>query len=377
MRFLHTADWHIGKKLNGYDLLPEQRDAYQQIKAIAKTEKVDAVVVAGDLYDRALPSEAAVATLDDMLVDLNRQEKFPLLAISGNHDSGVRLGYGQQWFTSTEFYLRTTLASALKPITIGDTQFFLLPYFEPFQARQFFQDDQIKTVNQAMARLVAAMQAKFQEGQHHVLVAHFFAAGSQHSDSETAVQVGGLNAVPVDLLSPFDYVALGHLHRKEALQNEPTVKYSGSPLKFSTSESEDTKGVWIVDTDTTPVTVTFKPLKPWHDLVVLTDSFEHLMNPEKDYDVQSEDFIAIELTDTMPIPNVMQRLKTRFPRVIELQRINQLTVTPDELDIHQVQRDPLQLMTEFFEQVTQHPMQVTQQKWAKEALQAAEKEDKE
>ena len=377
MRFLHTADWHIGKKLNGYDLLPEQRDAYQQIKAIAKAEKVDAVVVAGDLYDRALPSEAAVATLDDMLVDLNRQEKFPLLAISGNHDSGVRLGYGQQWFTSTEFYLRTTLASALEPITIGDTQFFLLPYFEPFQARQFFQDDQIKTVNQAMERLVAAMQEKFQSGYHHVLVAHFFAAGSQHSDSETAVQVGGLNAVPVDLLAPCDYVALGHLHRKEALQNEPTVKYSGSPLKFSTSESEDTKGVWIVDTDTTPVTVIFKPLKPWHDLVVLTDSFEHLMNPEQDYDVQSEDFIAIELTDTTPIPNVMQRLKTRFPRVIELQRINQLTVTPDELDIQQVQRDPLQLMTEFFEQVTQHPMQATQQKWAKETLQAAEKEDKE
>ncbi|WP_367296201.1 exonuclease SbcCD subunit D [Levilactobacillus yonginensis] len=377
MRFLHTADWHIGKKLNGYDLLPEQRDAYQQIKAIAKAEKVDAVVVAGDLYDRALPSEAAVATLNDMLVDLNRREKFPLLAISGNHDSGVRLGYGQQWFTSTEFYLRTTLASALEPITVGDTQFFLLPYFEPFQARQFFQDDQIKTVNQAMERLVAAMQLKFQSGQRHVLVAHFFAAGSQHSDSETAVQVGGLNAVPVDLLAPFDYVALGHLHRKEALQNEPKVKYSGSPLKFSTSEAEDTKGVWIVDTDTTPVTVTFKPLKPWHDLVVLTDSFENLMDAERDYGVQSEDFIAIELTDTTPIPNVMQRLKTRFPRVIELQRINQLEVTPAELDIHQVQRDPLQLMTEFFEQVTRHPMQAMQQKWAKETLQAAEKEDKE
>jgi len=269
MRFLHTADWHIGKKLHGYDLLTEQRDAYRQIKEIALAEKVDAVVIAGDLYDRALPSEDAVATLDDMLVDLNRQQQFPILAISGNHDSGVRLGYGREWFASTHFYLKTQVAEGLKPVTLGDTQFFLLPYFEPFAVRQLFNDDTIRTVAQAMERLVAAMQDQFAPDKKHVLVAHFFAAGSQHSDSETQVQVGGLNAVPVDLLQTFDYVALGHLHRKEALQNEPTIKYSGSPLKFSTSEAADTKGVWIVDTDTTPATVTFKPLKPLHDLVVL------------------------------------------------------------------------------------------------------------
>jgi len=377
MRFLHTADWHIGKKLHGYDLIPEQEEAYQQIKAIALAEKVDAVVIAGDLYDRALPSEEAVTALTKMLVDLNRQEKFPLLAISGNHDSAVRLGYGQEWFASTDFFLRTKLGDALRPITLGDTQFFLLPYFEPVQARQLFDDDQLRTVNQAMERLVAAMQEQFDPAKKHVLIAHFFAAGSQHTDSETQVQVGGLNAVPVDMLAPFDYVALGHLHRKEALQNEPTVKYSGSPLKFSTSEASDTKGVWIVDTDTTPVTVTFKPLKPWHDLVVLEDSFDHLMDREHDYPVTKEDFVAVNLTDTTPITNVMQRLKARFPRVIELNRVNQLDVTPTELDVQQVQQDPLTLLTTFFEQVTQHPLSDQQQEWARKALQTAEKEEDE
>lgn len=377
MRFLHTADWHIGKKLHGYDLIPEQEEAYQQIKAIALAEKVDAVVIAGDLYDRALPSEPAVTALTKMLADLNRHEHLPLLAISGNHDSAVRLGYGQEWFASTDFFLRTRLADALKPITLGETQFFLLPYFEPVQARQLFEDDQIKTVNQAMERLVAAMQTKFAAGKKHVLVAHFFAAGSQHTDSETLVQVGGLNAVPVDMLAPFDYVALGHLHRKEALQNELTVKYSGSPLKFSTSEAADTKGVWIVDTATTPVTVTFKPLRPWHDLVVLEDSFTHLMDRERTYPVNKEDFIAINLTDTTPITNVMQRLKDRFPRVIELNRVNQLDVTPAELDVKQVQQDPLNLLTDFFEQVTQHPLTTQQQEWARQDLQNAEKEENE
>ncbi|MFC6261714.1 exonuclease SbcCD subunit D [Levilactobacillus fujinensis] len=375
MRFLHTADWHIGKKLHGYDLLEEQRDAYEQIKAIAQDEHVDAVVIAGDLYDRALPSEAAVTALDDMLVDLNRKQKFPLLAISGNHDSAVRLGYGQEWFASTNFYLRTSFADSLQPIVMGDTQFFLLPYFEPIAARQYFQDDSIRTVNEAMVRLVAAMQALFDPSKKHVLVAHFFAAGSQHSESETQVQVGGLNAVPVDLLAPFDYVALGHLHRKEALQNEPKIKYSGSPLKFSTSEAEDTKGVWIVDTDTAPVTVTFKPLKPLHDLVVLTDSFDHLMDFDHPYPVTPDDFVAVELTDTTPISNVMQRLKTRFPKVVELQRVNQLEVTQSTLDVKQVQQDPLTLMTDFFEQATQHKLTAQQQEWAQSTLQAALKED--
>ncbi|KRN03294.1 DNA repair exonuclease [Levilactobacillus senmaizukei DSM 21775 = NBRC 103853] len=377
MKFLHTADWHIGKRLNGYDLLEEQQDAYRQIKAIAREEAVDAVVIAGDLFDRALPSEAAVAALDDMLVDLNRHEHFPLLAISGNHDSAVRLGYGQEWFASTDFYLRTDLKNCLTPISLGDTEFFLLPYFEPFAVRQFFQDEEIRTVAQGMARLVAAMQQHFTAGKRHVLVAHFFAAGSSHTDSETLVQVGGLNAVPVDLLSPFDYVALGHLHRKEALQGEAKIKYSGSPLKFSTSEAADTKGVWIVDTATDPVTVSFRPLKPLHDLVVLTDSFAHLMDREQDYPVTPEDFVAVDLTDTVPITNVMQELKTRFPKIIELNRVNQLTVTPDDLETQELQQDPQTLLANFFEQMTQHPLTDQQRTWSEAALQRAMKEDTE
>lgn len=375
MRFLHTADWHIGKKLHGYDLLTEQRDAYEQIKAIAIDEKVDAVVIAGDLYDRALPSEDAVSALDTMLVDLNRKQHLPLLAISGNHDSAVRLSQGSEWFSSTDFYLNTRIADSIKPVILGDTQFFLLPYFEPFAVRQYFEDDSIKTVAVGMARLITAMQEQFAPDKKHVLIAHFFAAGSQHSDSETLVQVGGLNAVPVDLLAPFDYVALGHLHRKEALQNEPVIKYSGSPLKYSTSEAEDTKGVWIVDTDQTPVSVTFKPLKPLNDLIVLTDSFDHLMDPEVSYPVKADDFIAIELTDTTPIANVMQRLKTRFPRIIELQRVNQLDVTPETLNIEEVQRDPLTLLDDFFKTVTEHDLTTQQANWAKQTLQQAMKEE--
>lgn len=181
MRFLHTADWHIGKKLNDFDLLEDQQAVFEQLVTVVKQQQVDAIVIAGDLYDRALPSEAAVATLDHMLVTLNRKLNYPLLVISGNHDSAVRLRTGRSWFSATKMYVNTQLAEAFTPVELGDTQFFLLPYFEPFAVRDYFQDSTITNVAQAIRPIVAKMKAQFKPDMRHILVSHFFAAGSDHS----------------------------------------------------------------------------------------------------------------------------------------------------------------------------------------------------
>lgn len=261
MRFLHTADWHIGKTLNGFSLLEDQQATFKQIEEIAEKNKVDAVVIAGDLYDRSVPSEVAVTTLNKMLQQLNLRDNLPLLAISGNHDSATRLSTGADWFALKSFYLSTDVASAFTPVTIGDTQFFLLPFFGIQEVRNYFNDDKIKNVNDAMKRIVDEMVRFFAPNKHHVLVAHFFAAGSKRTaDSETLIEVGGLSAVATDTLSPFDYVALGHLHNCNAL-NEEKIKYSGSPMKFSVSEAKQEKGVWLVDTD--PFNVQWIPSNPF------------------------------------------------------------------------------------------------------------------
>ncbi|WP_338207775.1 exonuclease SbcCD subunit D [Lactiplantibacillus paraxiangfangensis] len=372
MRFLHTADWHIGKKLHGFDLVEEQQDAYEQIKKIAVDEQVDAVVIAGDLYDRSVPNETSVNQLGNMLVDLNLKHHFPLLAISGNHDSAPRLRTGSSWFKATDFYLNTKLSQAFTPIEFPDTQFFLLPYFEPFEARQYFKDDKLRTVQAAMVKIVAAMRAQFDPAKKHVLVAHFFAAGSSHVDSETQVMVGGLNAIPVSDLADFDYVALGHLHGKDALHAD-RVRYSGSPLKFSVSEANQQKGVWIVDTD--PFKLTFKPLKPLRDVRVLTGAFEDLTSPEFYKKQAVNDYLAIQLTDQRVIPNVMQALRDVYPNVIELERVGGPVVTGDELATIDPHLDPMELMDQFFEQATDTPLTDQQQKWAQTALQLANKED--
>lgn len=373
MRFLHTADWHIGKRLGDYSLLADQHAMFHQIEQVAQAEKVDAIVIAGDLYDRSVPSEEAIRELNGELATLNLHDKFPVLAISGNHDSATRLGVGQQWFTQTNMYMHTSLDSAFKPVVLGDTQFFLLPFFGLQEARNYFADDQLKDMNAIMTRIVAEMQQQFASDKHHVLVAHFFAGGSQrNADSETATEIGGLTPVPLSILAPFDYVALGHLHNRNALTN-PHIKYSGSPLKFSVSEADVEKGVWIVDTD--KATVDWHPLVPVHDIHVLKNSFAQLTSSSFVQQYPQDDYYAIILEDQDIIPNVMTRLRQYYPQILSLRREHGFAqLMQGQSRKRQAQQDPMTILGDFFEQVTSNPLTERQIKWARQALQAARKD---
>lgn len=378
MRFLHTADWHMGKKLNGFALDEEQHDAFLQINQLAKDYAVDAVVIAGDLYDRSVPSEEAVAELNKDLIQLNLKEGLPILAVSGNHDSAVRLATGGAWFEATDFYMRTTVAQGIdEPVVLGDTQFFLLPFFGLQEVRNYFEDDTIKDLQVAMKRIVAKMEENFKPGVAHVLVAHFFAAGASHTDSEIKVEVGGLNAVPTDLLAPFDYVALGHLHSKNALQEE-RVKYAGSPLKFSASEVNIEKGVWIVDTN--PFNLQWVPLVPKHDLIKLTGSFDELANVETAANYDPGNFYVVELTDTVPIPDLMNRLRSYYPKVISLTRQRpDVSAEPMGVSSQAIEnKSPLELLGDFYTSATGgQKLSDDQLQWAKTTLQKARAKEEE
>lgn len=374
MRFLHTADWHIGKLLAGYNLLADQHATFQEIEQVAKDKQVDAIVVAGDLYDRSMPSEAAIHELTSELATLNLHDHFPVLAISGNHDSATRLGIGSQWFSDRRLFLNTNFADAFHPVTIQDTQFFLLPFFGLQEVRNYFADDTIKDINTAMARIVEEMKKQFLANKHHVLVAHFFAAGSQRTaESETMIEVGGLSAVNTALLTDFDYVALGHLHNKNALHEE-RVRYSGSPMKFSVSEAHMEKGVWIVDTDS--MNIKWVPLAPVHDMHILEESMATLTDSHFAKKFPQDDYYAIRLTDRDIIPDVMNRLRQYYPQIISLSR--QHGLENPQMKRHHVDNhlSPTQLFTEFFQQTIGHSLSPTQTKMAKEALAKIQKEGK-
>lgn len=371
MRFLHTADWHIGKKLHGYDLRDQQRDALMQIKKIACQHQVDAIVVAGDVYDRSLPSEEAVSDVNQFLSELNLALKLPLLVISGNHDSAVRLETGSQWYATTQFYLKTQISAAFEPVVIDDTQFFMLPYFEPQAARNYFEDATIPDLATALQLIVTKMQTLFLPDKKHVLIAHFFVAGSTKSASETLLEVGGLSPVGLDCLASFDYVALGHLHDKNALKH-PKIRYSGSPLKYSLAEAKSQKGVYLVDT--TKNEVSFEPIKPLHDIQVLRGSYEQLTDLAFSQQISKDDYVGIELTDTKIIPNVIENLRQFYPKILNLKRVNG-AITLD-LNKQQIKKQtPLELLHEFFQDLNGQPLTENQQRWANEALIQAQKED--
>ncbi|KRM95281.1 exonuclease SbcD [Liquorilactobacillus aquaticus DSM 21051] len=371
MRFLHTADWHIGKKLHGFDLMEEQNNAFEQVKKIALEQKVDAIVIAGDLYDRALPNEAAVEEMNQMIIELNLKLKKPILAISGNHDSATRLNTGHDWFKTTQYFLNTNLADALHPIEFEDTQFFLLPYFQPYQARNLFEDTELIDVKVALKRIIKEMKTKFDPKKKHVLTAHFFVTGSSKTDSETKVEVGGLNAVPTDLLQDFDYVALGHLHDKDALR-EDRIRYSGSLLKFSVSEATIQKGVWIVDTD--PFKCTFMPIIQPRDIIVLTKSYQELISPEMVNQIPSEAYVAIRLTDKAIIPDIMNNLRNYYPRIISLERAYGREKNAAEEESIDLNLGPMELLTNFFNEITDEEISSKQKKWAAQSLNSLEKE---
>lgn len=372
MRFIHTADWHVGKKLHGFDLLEDQLYIFQQLKNISLDKKVDAIVVAGDIYDRSLPNEQCVQTVNQLLEELNLQAKLPLFVINGNHDSAVRLDTGSQWFDATDFYLRTSFAQAFEPVVFADVQFFMLPYFEPQEARNYFEDQEIATTAQAVKRAVKEMQKLFLPDKKHVLIAHFFAAGSTKSASETLLEVGGLSPVGTDCLEIFDYVALGHLHDKNALKH-PNIKYSGTPLKYSLAEANSQKGVWLVDTK--EQTSEFIALEPKHDVKVLKGAFADLTEPSFVATINRDDYIGIELTDTQIIVNAMERLRSCYPKTLSLKRVNWsddlLGFTPKEELKH---LEPIELLQGFFEEVNQNAISQKQLQWAKQALIDVQKE---
>lgn len=377
MRFLHTADWHIGKKLHGYNLLEDQLHAFNQIIELAKKEAVDGIIIAGDLYDRSVPSVDAVEVFNQMIIELNLEEKLPVFAISGNHDSSIRLETGGPWFKQSDFYLHTRLEQAFQPIEVGDTQLFLLPYFEPIAARLYFENDEIRTIEKAMEFVTAEIKKNFKSGMAHVLVSHFFAAGSAKSDSETKLTVGGLDTVPLDLLRDFDYVALGHLHNKDALISNQ-IRYSGSPLKFSLSERKQEKGVWIVDISEQSCQLEFHRIQPLREIKELQGTFQELTKQEFYESIDRKDFMFIQLTDRSVIPNMMYQLRKVYPNILGVERVygrenDQKGLTKD---VNMKQLSPLELSRQFFEEMTEEELTSQQEQWLNESLDSVQQKER-
>lgn len=361
VKFLHTADWHIGRKLQGKDLLEDQQYVMNNLISKIDETKPEFLIIAGDLYDRSVPSKEATTLLQELLVKINIECNIPIFAISGNHDSRERLAIGEAWFSKHKFYLHTRLNQAFDKITIEDTDIYLLPYFEPFEAREYFEDSTLTTHNSATKRVIDEIYKNIDMSKTNILVAHTFVSGGLETDSEREISVGTVENVAVEIFEKFDYVALGHLHNPNAIKEE-RIKYSGSPMAYSFSEATQTKGMRLVELTKEIFTEEFISLEQKRKLHNISTTYEEVFTKEfqLNFDCKN-DYFSMELSGMEGVTDPLSRIKEYYPNTLILkQKRNNNSDIEMKLDKEMLTKSPLELIEGFYNEQTGSELTVGQ-----------------
>ena len=324
MKFFHTADWHLGKLVQGVYMTEDQRVVLGQFLQAIDSEKPDAVIIAGDLYDRAVPPTEAVHLLDEMFAEIVLKRKTPLLTIAGNHDSPGRLNFGSKLMKETGLYIVGQLTNNMQTVKVkdiyGEVHFHLVPYADPSQVRYLMEEEEIITHNLAMKKIIESIEEKMDKTKRHVFVGHAFVTpyGQEEentSDSERPLAIGGAEYVDANLFQPFHYTALGHLHQAHYVLNE-TIRYAGSPLKYSISEEHHKKGFFVVEMDGEGKTTVEKRLfMPTRDMRTVEGFLQDILRQPI-----SEDYVFVKLLDETPILTPMEQVRTVYPNAMHVER---------------------------------------------------------
>ena len=324
MKLFHTADWHLGKLVQGVYMTEDQRYVLDQFIAAIREEKPDAVIIAGDLYDRAVPPTDAVALLDDVLKTIIVDLKTPVLAIAGNHDSPGRLQFGSQFMRENGYYIAGQMTERIEPVVLtdvyGEVHIYLVPFADPSIVRNVYDEPSISTHEDAMRKVIETIESSMEPDARHIFVGHAFVTPhGEHeentSDSERPIAVGGTEYIPASLFEGFHYTALGHLHRAHYVKHE-TIRYAGSPLKYSISEEHHEKGYYIVELDGEgAVKVGKKTLTPKRDMRTIEATIEEIKTHEK-----SDDYIFVQLLDETAVLHPMEKIRAIYPNAMHVMR---------------------------------------------------------
>ena len=363
MKFLHLADLHLGKRVNGFSMLEDQAHILRQILAILDDEQPDGVLIAGDVYDKSVPSVEAVGLLDGFLTEL-RARGVPVLLISGNHDSPERLAFGGRVMDSCGIHISPVYDGALAPVTLhdafGPVHVWLLPFVKPAHVRRWFPDADIESYTDAVAEAVAHMD--IDTAARNVLVTHQFVTGGARSGSEE-LSVGGTDNVDSGVFAPFDYVALGHLHGAQHIGRE-TIRYAGSPLKYSFSEARQHKSVTVVTLgEKGDVQVRTVALTPLRELREIRGSYDELTARSfYEHTTYRSDYLHLILTDEQDVFDAMSRLRTIYPYLMTLDYDNARTRAAGGMSVpaETERRTPPELFEALYQRQNHQPMSEVQ-----------------
>lgn len=361
MKFFHTADWHLGKLVQGVYMTNDQRYILDQFIQAVEDEQPDAVIISGDLYDRAVPPTEAVHLLDETLGKIVLQLKIPVLAIAGNHDSPSRLDFGSKILRENGLHIIGNLSSSIKPVVLhdayGEVHVYLIPYCDPSIVRNVFGEKEIRNHNDAMQTIIKHIEAKMDPNARHMFVGHAFVTpyGEKEentSESERPLAIGGSEYVEAELFQRFHYTALGHLHQAHYVK-DPKIRYAGSPLKYSISEENHRKGFFIVEMDGEGnVEIEKQLLIPKRDMRTVVGSLSELLQQPI-----NEDYVFIKLTDETPVLSPMEKVRSVYPNAMHVER-KSFFIKPEASDqekpMERTKMSDLELFTAFYKEVKGH-----------------------
>lgn len=379
MRFLHTADWHIGKIVHEQSMLADQAYILEQLIEQVEEYEVDAVLMAGDLYDRSLPPKEAVSLVNQTLSRLINELEVPVFIIAGNHDSNERIEYLSGVAEAKQLYMEGTLKAHTRKVSLKEADIYMMPYADHVLIRQALDQPEIRTIEEAVAAQVEQITSsdEFDRSQINMVMFHgYVISGSrtslEESDSERPLSIGTAEWIDQSIFDAFDYVALGHLHKGQKVGSN-RIRYSGSPLKYSKSEATHQKKSFIIDIDRDSLEVTPVPLIPKRDMRIVRGAFDDLM--QQDW---SDDYIFIELTDDMFIQDAMSRLRGQFPQILGLEYVN---LRADQSTYQTARSQDLKrqsiesLFSDFFEQYTEHTLDEPRREVVREIVRLVEQEE--
>ena len=358
MKFLHLGDLHLGKTLSDFDLIEDQRHILNQILCIADNESIDGVFIAGDVYDKSVPSEAATRLLDDFLIQLAKKE-IKVFMVSGNHDSDDRLNYGSTLFASNQIFISAVFDGTLHKqcFTDGDTEIdiYMLPFVKASQVRHYFPEENIENYDDAVRIIIK--NTTINKENKNILVAHQFVAGKGEdpdlagSESIGTQSVGMVEKIGYDCFDDFDYVALGHIHSPQRVGRDE-IRYSGSPLKYSLSEAGNEKSVPLITVSAEErVKIEFFPLKPLRDMRHIKGTLKELL--DKKNVKAPEDFIYATLTDEDIVNDAMGIFQQIYPNTVRIDYDNSHTKEIEQVDISRIAENKSfsELIGDFYRQM--------------------------
>lgn len=379
MRFLHLADLHIGKRVNGFSMIEDQKFVFEQVYNVIENEKIDGIIMAGDIYDKPVPSAEAVKLFDEMLTRLV-SINLPIFVISGNHDSAERIGFGSDILSAAKVYMSRVYNGNLQKIELeddyGKINVYLLPFIKPATVKNIYKEAEIKDYDDALEYVLS--QEKIDETKRNVIVSHQFVTGAMRSESEE-VSVGGLDNVSVENYEAFDYVALGHIHRAQQMGRE-SARYAGTLLKYSFSEEKHNKSMTIVDLkEKGNIEIKEIPVKPLHDLKTIKGKFSEITSEEFYKELKKEDYYRAVLTDEDDILNAIGKLKSIYPNLMSMEYDNTRTRSYSVVDNVETgeAKSPLDYFEKFFEKQNGRKMSEKQRDYLLEILGEAREESHE